>query len=64
MKCTCPTKFDANGQVVRAMSDQRCPVHGPKAQPLPHCPSCTCGKAPIVLTPEVAAQQVAPHSKT
>jgi hypothetical protein len=26
--CTCPTKFDANGQVVRAMSDQRCPVHG------------------------------------
>jgi hypothetical protein len=61
-RCTCPTKFDAAGQVVRAMSDQRCPVHGPRAQPLPHCPTCTCGVgAPIVQTPEVAAAQVAPR---
>lgn len=65
MRCTCPTHYDAAGHVVRAMSDQRCPVHGPKAQPLPHCPTCTCGGAPIVQTPEIAAQltadQVAPR---
>lgn len=42
-RCTCPTKIDDHTRaVVRAMTDQLCPVHGTKRQELPHCPTCAC----------------------
>lgn len=48
--CTCPTKLDSQGQIVRAYLDANCPVH---AQPAgaKHCPACG---NPIVQTPEIA----------
>ncbi len=64
-RCTCPHQYDErSGDTVRAMIDQRCPVHGPKAQDVKHCPTCTCGGAPIVQTPEIAAALVAPTGES
>lgn len=57
-RCTCPTKLDANGAVVRAYLDAACPVHA-KPTDVQHCPTCTCGKAPIIQTPEIAADVAA-----
>jgi hypothetical protein len=53
--CTCPTKFDENGAVVRAYMDAACPVHA-KPAGVQHCPTCRCGEVPIVQTPETAAK--------
>ena len=50
--CTCPTKYDVNGAIVRAYLDAACPVHA-KPVGVQHCPSCTCS-TPIVQTPELA----------
>jgi hypothetical protein len=54
-RCTCPLKTDQSGQVVRAMTDQLCPIHGSKKQAPGNCP--TCGN-PIVQTVEVAREMV------
>ena len=53
--CSCPTKFDTTGAMVRAYLDANCPVHA-KPAGVKHCPSCTCGAVPIVQTPELAAK--------
>jgi hypothetical protein len=62
-RCTCPLKTDQSGQVVRAMTDQLCPVHGSKKQELPHCATCTCEKPPIVQTPQTAAEATLRHAE-
>lgn len=46
-KCTCPTKYDAEGKIVPYMTNQLCPVHGQRAPSYTHrvhqnCPTCTC----------------------
>lgn len=46
--CTCPTTFDANGQIVRAYLDALCPVHAQQVGQ--HCPTCRCGEVRAVLT--------------
>lgn len=53
--CTCPTKVDDSGQIVRAYLDANCPVHALPTG-VKHCPSCTCGATPIIQTPETAAK--------
>lgn len=37
-RCSCPTKFDERQQIVRAQTDQKCPVHG--WRPPGRCPTC------------------------
>lgn len=54
--CTCPL-HTREGHIERAALDVHCPVHGARAQPLPHCPTCTCGVgSKIVQEQKVAAQ--------
>jgi hypothetical protein len=65
-KCSCPTKTDESGHIVRAYLDQRCPVHGETigqilARP-PHCQTCSCGTE-IIQTPKVAAEMTKQFTK-
>ncbi len=43
--CTCPTKFDSQGQLVRAYLDALCPVHA--QQTGQHCPTCRCNEVKV-----------------